>query len=164
MNVQDTAGQERFRTLTPSYYRGAQGAVLVYDISVRQSFTRLTDWISELDTFATRADMVRMLVGNKLDLDTSTPSTTSTLSPANTTTSSTGTPQGRQVTREEALRFARRHRMLFIEASAKTAEGVRNAFEELVRKVFFPLPPPPLTTPISICTISHIERQHFRKA
>ncbi len=61
------AGQERFRTLTPSYYRGAQGAILVYDASSRESFRRLDIWLNELDTFSNKADIVKMLVANKID-------------------------------------------------------------------------------------------------
>ncbi|ODM93857.1 Ras-related protein Rab-18-B [Orchesella cincta] len=108
--IWDTAGQERFRTLTPSYYRGAQGAILVYDVSSRASFERLEPWLQELNTYATKSNIVKMLVGNKIDKD-------------------------RVVTREEGLQFARRHSMLFIEASAKSKEGVQCAFEELVQKV-----------------------------
>lgn len=65
--VQDTAGQERFRTLTPSYYRGAQGVILVYDVSSKESFEGLEVWLNELDTYATKKDLVKMLVGNKID-------------------------------------------------------------------------------------------------
>jgi len=108
--IWDTAGQERFRTLTPSYYRGAQGAILVYDVSSRASFERLDPWLQELNTYATKSNIVKMLVGNKIDKD-------------------------RAVTREEGLQFARRHSMLFIEASAKSKEGVQCAFEELVQKI-----------------------------
>lgn len=64
---QDTAGQERFRTLTPSYYRNAQGAILVYDVASRQTFSRLDNWLEELDTYATNTNIVKMLVGNKID-------------------------------------------------------------------------------------------------
>ena len=64
---QDTAGQERFRTLTPSYYRGAQGVILVYDVTNRASFTKLDMWLNELETYATKSDMIKMLVGNKID-------------------------------------------------------------------------------------------------
>jgi len=108
--IWDTAGQERFRTLTPSYYRGAQGAILVYDVSSRQSFERLDPWLVELNTYSTKTNIVKMLVGNKIDKD-------------------------RVVSREEGLQFARRHAMLFIEASAKSREGVQCAFEELVQKI-----------------------------
>lgn len=109
---QDTAGQERFRTLTPSYYRGAQGVILgetvvcvyydqtatacrphaVYDVSSRETFQHLETWLNELDTYATKKDLVKMLVGNKIDKST------------------------REVTRADGMQFARRNSMLFIEA------------------------------------------------
>lgn len=109
--IWDTAGQERFRTLTPSYYRGAQGVILVYDVSNRSSFDRLEAWLSELETFSTKHDIVKMLVGNKVD------------------------QPDKVVSRDEGLKFARKHHMLFIESSAKTKEGVQCAFEELVEKI-----------------------------
>ena len=69
-------------------------------------------WISELDTFSTKTNIIKMLVGNKIDQEDS-----------------------REITRDERARFARKHSMLFIEASARTREGVQIAFEELVQKV-----------------------------
>ena len=97
--IWDTAGQERFRTLTPSYYRGAQGAILVYDISSRESFQKVEDWLNELETYSTNHDLIKMLVGNKCDKEGE-----------------------RRVTKEEGLRCARKYQMMFIEASAKTKE------------------------------------------
>ncbi|XP_035758311.1 ras-related protein Rab-18 [Egretta garzetta] len=109
--IWDTAGQERLRTLTPSYYRGAQGVILVYDVTRRDTFVKLDNWLNELETYCTRNDIVKMLVGNKID------------------------KENREVDRNEGLKFARKHSMLFIEASAKTCDGVQCAFEELVEKI-----------------------------
>ena len=64
--IWDTAGQERFRTLTPSYYRGAQGAILVYDVSSRESFTKVEDWLTELETYSTNHDLIKMLVSQNV--------------------------------------------------------------------------------------------------
>jgi len=112
--IWDTAGQERFRTLTPSYYRGGQGVIVVYDVTNRDSFSKVDNWLTELETYSTNLDLVKMLVGNKCDLES----------------------QGeRTVSKEEGLKCARKHQMMFIEASAKTREGVACAFEELVEKI-----------------------------
>jgi len=112
--IWDTAGQERFRTLTPSYYRGGQGVIVVYDVTNRDSFSKVENWLTELETYSTNLDLVKMLVGNKCDLES----------------------QGeRTVSKEEGLKCARKHQMMFIEASAKTREGVACAFEELVEKI-----------------------------
>ncbi|GCB66719.1 hypothetical protein scyTo_0000633 [Scyliorhinus torazame] len=109
--IWDTAGQERFRTLTPSYYRGAQGVILVYDVTRRETFAKLDNWLNELETFSTKHGIVKMLVGNKID------------------------KTNREIDRNEGLRYARKHSMLFIEASAKTCDGVECAFEEVVEKI-----------------------------
>jgi len=111
LQIWDTAGQERFRTLTPSYYRGGQGIICVYDVSSRSSFDNLDHWLLEVDTYCTKANAVKMLVGNKID------------------------SKHRVVSREEGLQFAKQHKMLFIEASCKTKEGVECAFEELIEKI-----------------------------
>lgn len=107
--IWDTAGAERFRSLTPSFYRQSHGAILVYDVTRRETFEKLTGWAQELDDYAPNA--VKMLVGNKID------------------------KSSRQVSRDEGLDWARKHQSLFIEASAQTSEGVKTAFEELVVKI-----------------------------
>ena len=66
MRTQDTAGQERFRTITSSYYRGAQGVILVYDVANRESFDALPKWFAELETYVSSA-VVKIIVGNKVD-------------------------------------------------------------------------------------------------
>lgn len=66
--IWDTAGQERFRTLTPSYYRDAQGAILVYDVSNYNTFARLETWLNELEIYSTKRNIIKMIVGNKIDV------------------------------------------------------------------------------------------------
>ncbi|KNA16348.1 hypothetical protein SOVF_089760 [Spinacia oleracea] len=112
LTIWDTAGQERFRTLTSSYYRGAQGIILVYDVTRRETFTNLSDvWAKEVELYSTNQDCVKMLVGNKVDKDSE-----------------------RAVTREEGVALAQQLGSLFLECSAKTRENVEQCFEELALK------------------------------
>lgn len=113
LTIWDTAGQERFRTLTSSYYRGAQGIILVYDVTKRESFNALEEvWLKEVESYSTYPDCVMMLVGNKVDQE-----------------------KDRQVSREDGQSFARRHGCLFLECSAKTRVNVQQCFQELVQKI-----------------------------
>jgi len=66
LQIWDTAGQERFRTFTASYYRGAHGAIIVYDCTNRQSFENVKKWLQEVDT--NTAGLCKLIVGNKSDL------------------------------------------------------------------------------------------------
>ena len=112
LTLWDTAGQEKFRSLTSSWYRAAHGVIIVYDISHRDTFLHIDSWLEEVELFSTKPNLVKLLVGNKIDKFAD-----------------------RQVSREEGSEAARRREMLFIEASAKTSEGVSQTFEELVQKI-----------------------------
>lgn len=127
--IWDTAGQERFRTLTPSYYRDAQGAILVYDVSNYSTFAKLETWLNELEMYSTKSNIVKMVVGNKIDV------VGVVVLFCKQITMGVCLQEHREVSREEGMKFARRHQTLFIEASAKTKDGVQCAFEELVHKV-----------------------------
>lgn len=109
--IWDTAGSERFRALTPNFYRGAHGVIFVYDVTARKTFENLNSWLDEVNSYADKRNIVKMLVGNKIDKD------------------------NREVTRHEGMLWARKNNTLFIETSAKTREEVGCAFEELVEKI-----------------------------
>ncbi|TFY78190.1 hypothetical protein EWM64_g5824 [Hericium alpestre] len=115
LSIWDTAGQERFRTITSSYYRGAQGVILVYDVANRESFDALPRWYAEMETYVSPA-VVKIVVGNKLDKMRLPPFT------------HTDAEYSRQVSTEEAAAFAARMDSLFVKASAKTALDVRDTF------------------------------------
>ncbi|KAF5319478.1 hypothetical protein D9619_008757 [Psilocybe cf. subviscida] len=129
LSIWDTAGQERFRTITSSYYRGAQGIILVYDVANRESFEALPRWYSELETYVS-SSVVKILVGNKVDK-------------ARTMASLFSSQLielllqefSRQVPTDEAERFAARMNSLFMETSAKTSIGVKDVFQEVVEKI-----------------------------
>lgn len=112
LQIWDTAGQESFRSITRSYYRGAAGALLVYDITRRKTFDQLATWLEEARQNASQS-MVIMLIGNKSDLD-----------------------HRRQVSREEGEKFAQDHGLIFLETSAKTAANVEQAFINTAQKIY----------------------------
>jgi Ras-related protein Rab-1A len=66
LQIWDTAGQERFRTITSAYYRGADGIILVYDVTSEESFNHINDWFVEVNRYASE-NTCKLLVGNKID-------------------------------------------------------------------------------------------------
>jgi len=110
--VWDTAGQERFRAITAAYYRGAIGALLVYDITKRESFENCERWLRELRAYADPS-IVAMLVGNKCDLK-----------------------HRQEVDVEDAKDFAEDNNLAFIETSALDATNVELAFETILIEIY----------------------------
>uniref|UniRef100_A0A8C5QFA8 Ras-related protein Rab-25 n=1 Tax=Leptobrachium leishanense TaxID=445787 RepID=A0A8C5QFA8_9ANUR len=110
--IWDTAGLERYRAITSAYYRGAVGALLVYDITKHQSYDSVDRWLKELYDHAD-ASIVVMLVGNKCDLSES----------------------SREVPPEEAKMYADENGLLFLETSALDSTNVEVAFETILQDV-----------------------------
>ena len=112
LQIWDTAGQESFRSITRSYYRGAAGALLVFDITKRKTFTELNTWLEEVKA-AAPSNMVMLIVGNKYDLD-----------------------NYREVSYSEASKFAKSVGLEYIETSAKNYHNVEKLFEKLSKKIY----------------------------
>ncbi|OIT36295.1 PREDICTED: ras-related protein Rab11D [Nicotiana attenuata] len=110
--IWDTAGQERYRAVTSAYYRGAVGAMLVYDITKRQTFDHIPRWLEELRAHADR-NIVIMLIGNKTDLE-----------------------DQRAVPTEDAKEFAQKEGLFFLETSAMEATNVEDAFLTVLTEIF----------------------------
>ncbi|KAA0187312.1 Ras protein Rab 4A [Fasciolopsis buskii] len=112
IQIWDTAGQERFRSMARSYYHDAVGALLVYDITNRESFNALSNWLNDARQLAS-PEIVVILVGNKKDLQDT----------------------DGQVTNWEANAFAQENDLQFIETSALTGDNVDEAFQQCVRTI-----------------------------
>ncbi|EGS23199.1 uncharacterized protein CTHT_0008620 [Thermochaetoides thermophila DSM 1495] len=148
LSLWDTAGQETYKSVTRSYFRGASGALLVFDLTRRSTFEHVTDWLNDLRQIA-EPDIVVVLVGNKADLANAEPPSAdnnSTQSPSQPPSypysphqkkGVIGPPPRREVTRAEAEDWARRNGVLeYVETSAKSGENVEKAFMRVAEKIF----------------------------
>ena len=113
LQIWDTAGQERFRTITSAYYRGADGVVMVYDITHRESFDHVSKWLAEVNKHASEG-CCKLIIGNKSDAP------------------------GRAVSIDEARQKSEELQVPFLETSAKSNTNVEEAFltlaSELLRR------------------------------
>ncbi|KAI1506586.1 secretion-related small GTPase SrgD [Biscogniauxia marginata] len=127
LSLWDTAGQETYKSVTRSYFRGASGALLVFDITRRSTFTHVTDWLNDLRAIA-EPDIVVILVGNKLDR-------TQPDNPEDPDNNEN--EKRREVTTAEAEDWARRNGVLqYVETSAKSGENVEAAFMRVAERIF----------------------------
>lgn len=110
--IWDTAGQERYRAITSAYYRGAVGALLVYDITKRQTFDNVQRWLRELRDHAD-SNIVIMMAGNKSDLK-----------------------HLRAVQEEDARAFAEQEGLSFLETSALEALNIEKAFQTILTEIY----------------------------
>jgi Ras-related protein Rab-1A len=107
VQVWDTAGQERYRSITNAYYRGAEAIMIVFDVTNKDSFTHIQDWMEEIIKY-TGKDVVIIVGANKSDLN------------------------DRNVKKEEMEEFSKKKGIKIFECSAKTGDGVENAFKYMV--------------------------------
>ena len=111
LQIWDTAGQENYRSITRAYYKNSVCAILVYDISSRESFEHISNWIE--DCLAQSPKTVFMvLVGNKSDLN-----------------------ESRKVSFQEGQEMAKNNHLMFFETSAKTGENVDKIFEDSAKEI-----------------------------
>eukprot|EP00921_Rhytidocystis_pertsovi_P011151 GHVQ01017978.1.p1 GENE.GHVQ01017978.1~~GHVQ01017978.1.p1 ORF type:complete len:202 (+),score=18.32 GHVQ01017978.1:562-1167(+) len=111
LQIWDTAGQERFRTITSSYYRGAHGIIVVYDVTDKESFNNVKQWMQEIDRYAVD-NVNKLLVGNKCDLASK-----------------------KVVSYNQGKELADTYNMPFIETSAKNAHNVEQAFQMMASEI-----------------------------
>lgn len=116
LNIWDTAGQERFKTITSTYYKGSHGIVLVYDITDRESFNNINNWINEVKRNAS-GNVSMLLVGNKCDLE-----------------------DERVVSTKEGQEYAKAVGMSYLETSAKADLNIRETFNVLAKHIHELLP------------------------
>lgn len=113
VQLSDTAGQERFRSVSRQYYRGAMAGIIVYDVTSMSSFNRVQSWIEEIREHANNPLLHLLLLGNKVDLE-----------------------DIREVPTEKAMELAQKYDMLFMECSAKRATNVARAFREILTAIY----------------------------
>ena len=112
VQIWDTAGEERYRSITNAYYKGAKGSLLVYDITNKKSFENVEKWISDLKANADE-DISMILLGNKTDLE-----------------------DKRVVSTEEGKNKAEFYNLTFMETSALNGNNIQEAFNELIMDVY----------------------------
>ena len=112
VQIWDTAGQEKYNTLTSSYYKGAKGALVVYDITQESTFLKAEQFVKELREKSDK-DVYMILVGNKIDLE-----------------------EKRKVSKEEGKKLADKLKIGFFEVSAKNGTGIEDLFKNLIDHVY----------------------------
>ena len=124
LQIWDTGGQERFRTVTQTYFRGAHGIVIVYDVTDLKSFQLIQKWMKEINTCSQRSQVQKLLVGNKIDI-----------------------VKGRVISTAEGHALADTLKIGFLETSAKDSINVDEMFSTIASQIMAPLKNPSLNLP-----------------
>ena len=111
LKIWDTAGQERFRNITTQYYKGADGIVLVYDVTDESSYEKIRDWMEQILSNTQQEEIGLVLLGNKCDMEP------------------------RVVTEDMGKKMAEELKISYYETSALTGQGIKEAFEELTMDI-----------------------------
>jgi small GTP-binding protein len=111
LNIWDTAGEEKYHAMAPIFYRGADGAVVIFDVTKRETFNRATKWFHELSEFAEGSPKI-ILVGNKIDLP------------------------NREISNEEASSLANKYNCKFYEVSALLGTNVNEIFNSMATDIY----------------------------
>ena len=111
LQIWDTAGQDRFRAITKNYYKGANGIILIYDVTSIQTYENVKNWITQIREEASK-NVVIYIAGNKIDME-----------------------EERKVTTEEGQKLADEYGFPFIETSAKSGINIDETFSDLVEKI-----------------------------
>ena len=111
LKIWDTAGQERFRNITTQYYKGADGIVLVYDVTDEASYEKIKDWMDQILSNTQQEEIGLVLLGNKCDMEP------------------------RNVTEDQGKKMAEELKISQFETSALTGQGIKEAFEQLTRDI-----------------------------
>ena len=107
LKIWDTAGEERFRNITQQYYKGADGIVLVYDVTDEASYDKIKEWMDQIISNTTRDNIGLVLLGNKCDFEE------------------------RAITEEQGKKLAEELKISYFETSALNGQGINEAFEQL---------------------------------
>jgi small GTP-binding protein len=111
LKIWDTAGQERFRNITTQYYKGADGIVLVYDVTDEASYDKIREWMEQILSNTQQDEIGLVLLGNKCDMEP------------------------RTVTEEMGKKMAEELKISYFETSALNGQGIKEAFEQLTRDI-----------------------------